>query len=112
MKEKIDKLLATWDPIRTELAPTVESLAIYLKIYKEYSNNFTRADTLIQELKKSPKFKEVVKLDYVEDYLIKPVQRPLQYKLFVNEYLNALPKYHKDYPELTKGLKTLLKIAD
>lgn len=34
MKDKIDGLLATWDPIRTLLAPTVESLSIYLKIYK------------------------------------------------------------------------------
>lgn len=66
----------------------------------------------MQELKKSPKFKETVKVDYVEDYLIKPVQRPLQYKLFVADYLKDLPPRHKDRPALEKAQKKLLDIAE
>ena len=112
MKSNIDGLLKNWDPIRTELGPTVQYLSIYLKIYKEYSNNFQRADAVVQQLKKHSKFKKLVHVDYIEDYLIKPVQRPLQYKLFITDYLKALPKDHIDQPRLSQALKALLKIAD
>jgi hypothetical protein len=54
MKNKIDSLIATWHPRKTLLAPTVESLVIYLKIYKEYSNNYSKADKIMIELKKRP----------------------------------------------------------
>lgn len=57
MKDKIDFLLKNWNPISTILAPTVESLSTYLKIYKDYSNNFKKADSRIQELKKNPQYK-------------------------------------------------------
>lgn len=83
-----------------------------MKIYKEYSNNYKKADNLIQTLKKDPRFKDVVKVMNVEDYLIKPVQRPLQYKLFVTDYIKLLPPHHADKENLQKALKTLLKIAD
>lgn len=48
MREQIDCLLATWHPVRTCLSRTVESLSNYLKIYKEYSTNFQKADSIIQ----------------------------------------------------------------
>lgn len=112
MRLKIDSLVGSWNPISTVLAPTVQSLVIYLKIYKQYSNNFQRADKIIQELKKNPNFSNVVKVFNVEDYLIKPVQRPLQYKLFLSDYLKLLPENHVDKAKLADVLKTLLKIAD
>jgi hypothetical protein len=34
MQNKINGLLSSWHPRNTLLAPTVESLVIYLKIYK------------------------------------------------------------------------------
>ena len=46
------------------------------------------------------------------DYIFKPVQRPLQYKLFLSDYVKLLPTEHKDKDNLQKALKTLLKIAD
>lgn len=48
----------------------------------------------------------------MEDYLIKPVQRPLQYKLFISDYIKLMPPYHNDKENLEKALKVLLKIAD
>lgn len=60
MKSKIDALIKTWDPRKTILAPTVESLSIFLKIYKDYSNNFKRADKRIQQLKENPQYKQAV----------------------------------------------------
>lgn len=59
---KINNLIASWNPITTVLAPTVESLVNYLKIYKEYSNNFNKADKIIQELKHHPNYSNVVKI--------------------------------------------------
>lgn len=44
--------------------------------------------------------------------MFKPVQRPLQYKLFLTDYLKLLPKTHKDREKLEKAKTTLLKIAD
>ena len=62
MKSKINNLISTWNPIDTLLAPTVESLVVYLKIYKEYSNNFNKADKIIQELKKTPEYANAIKI--------------------------------------------------
>lgn len=44
MKINIDKLIQTWDPINTEVAPTVTQLANGLKIYKDYTRNYEKAD--------------------------------------------------------------------
>ena len=83
------------------LAPTVKSLSIYLKIYKEYFNNMIKADKMMQQIKKHPKFNEVIKInDSIEDLLSRPFQRPLKYKLLVGTYLDDLPKHHKDYKQL------------
>lgn len=40
------------------------------------------------------------------------MQRPLQYKLFLSDYLKLLPENHVDKAKLAEVLKTLLKIAD
>ena len=96
MEVEINNLIASWNPIKTVLAPTVESLVNYLKIYKDYSNNFKKADKIIQELKHQPNYNNIVKIYNVEDYLIKPVQRPLQYKLFLIDYIKLLPPKHID----------------
>lgn len=60
MKSEIDALIEVWDPIRTCLAPTVKKLIHFLRIYKDYSNNYLKGDTIIQELKKKPKFQKLV----------------------------------------------------
>jgi hypothetical protein len=94
MKNKIESLIATWHPRKTLLAPTVESLVIYLKIYKEYSNNYSKADKIMIELKKRPEFDNIIKIPVVQDYTFKPIQRPLQYKLFLSDYIKLLPPTH------------------
>ena len=48
METEINNLIVSWNPIKTVLAPTVESFVNYLKIYKDYSNNFKKADKIIQ----------------------------------------------------------------
>jgi hypothetical protein len=48
----------------------------------------------------------------VQDYTFKPIQRPLQYKLFLSDYIKLLPPTHSDKPNLQKALNVLLKIAN
>ena len=60
-----------------------------------------KADKMMQQIKKHPKFNEVIKInDSIEDLLSRPFQRPLKYKLLVVTYLDDLPKHHKDYKQL------------
>jgi hypothetical protein len=71
----------------------------FFMIYREYCNNFMKAQEIVKELKKIPeatKIEEKLKMDF-SSYTIKPVQRPPKYQLLLREYHKCLPRDHEDY---------------
>lgn len=78
----------------------------FFMIYREFCNNFMKAQQIIKILKNNPeavKIQQKLKLDF-ESYMIKPVQRPLKYQLLLREYHESLPVCHKDYNSIKQAI--------
>jgi hypothetical protein len=48
----------------------------------------------------------------IASYLIKPVQRPLKYKLLLTDYQKKLRMDHPDYHALTKAIEIYHQVVE
>ena len=81
----LEKAIEVWNPHTVRIGENIKSYSKFFMIYREYCNNFMKAQQLVKELKSNPqviKIEQKLKLD-IESYLIKPVQRPPKYQLLL-----------------------------
>src|SRR5690554_4367338 len=89
--------------------------------YSEYVNNFTTGIELLKsEIQSNPKFAEFVKkcenspesnYQDLNDFLIQPIQRIPRYQLLLRDLIKNTDLDHPDYPNLTKSLAKVERIA-
>ncbi|KAF2072068.1 hypothetical protein CYY_006610 [Polysphondylium violaceum] len=94
----------------------------FLKIYSQYSRNYSEAMNALNECKKQSKFKsylEKVKHDRpeiglrgLEDYLIRPVQRIPRYSLLLKDMISHTWKSHPDYAQLEEAFQKMNSVAE
>jgi len=94
----------------------------FLKIYSQYSRNYSEAMNALNECKKQSKFKsylEKVKHDRpeiglrgLEDYLIRPVQRIPRYSLLLKDMITHTWKSHPDYSNLEEAFQKMNSVAE
>lgn len=103
-------------PHTTVLSAPLDRLAKFFKIYRQYCSNYDKAEKIIDRIRKEPQFiailKDISPHFYIEDYLIKPVNRPTKYKLLLTNYLNRLPKGHQDYEKLLNTIEIYHKLVE
>ncbi len=81
----LEAAIAHWNPHTTIIGEEIKAHYKYFIIYREYCNNFMKAQEIIKEIKEQPEAKKIeqkLSLDF-ESYFIKPVQRPPKYQLLL-----------------------------
>eukprot|EP01087_Luapelamoeba_hula_P006534 TRINITY_DN1660_c0_g1_i2.p1 TRINITY_DN1660_c0_g1~~TRINITY_DN1660_c0_g1_i2.p1 ORF type:complete len:888 (-),score=159.27 TRINITY_DN1660_c0_g1_i2:4-2667(-) len=94
------------------------TIAPFLKMYKEYENNYDKALNLLTDymadlgFAKAVEDIERVSNVRIEGVLIMPIQRIPRYPLLLGDMLRHTPKEHKDYPLLQKALTMVEEVAN
>ncbi len=65
----------------------------------------------IQNKKAFKAIEKSLKMD-IASYLIKPVQRPLKYKLLLTDYQKKLRMDHPDYHALTRAIEIYHQVVE
>jgi hypothetical protein len=95
----------------------------FLKTYREYFNNYEKAQSDIRQQKKdNRKFAEWLdrteremkakNLLTMNQYLIMPIQRIPRYNLLLRELIKHTPEDHPDYKELNDALSKSAEVSD
>ena len=93
-------------------------LSSFLKMYTEYTKNYTVASDLLAKLLRRPAFKEWLAEkestthQFLNSLLISPVQRIPRYRLLLQELLKFTPEEHVDRNALESGLEKIREVAD
>ncbi|ELR18567.1 RhoGEF domain containing protein [Acanthamoeba castellanii str. Neff] len=115
----LEKRMEAWDTDKTLVGDLFKGLAPYLKMYKDYSNNFETATETCQQIRENglvtvvldtvkPKCQNLT----IEALLITPIQRLPRYNLLIQDLLRNTAETHPDYNNLADALKSTKEIAD
>mmetsp|Transcript_7987 Transcript_7987/g.33611 ORF Transcript_7987/g.33611 Transcript_7987/m.33611 type:complete len:674 (+) Transcript_7987:230-2251(+) len=95
-------------------------MAVFLKSYTAYCNDYERALETLRRLNEKPAFdkffksihnKEIIKDQNIKQFLILPVQRIPRYKMLLEEMRKATWESHPDYESLLTALQKIRQIA-
>jgi len=116
---ELETRMKTWDSEKTSIGDLFKGLAPYLKMYKDYGNNFESASETCQQIRENPTVNaclETVKGKCqsltIEALLITPIQRLPRYNLLIEDLLRNTPETHPDYSNLVEALKSTKEVAD
>ncbi|KAL6042127.1 epithelial cell transforming sequence 2 oncoprotein-like [Balamuthia mandrillaris] len=120
LEERIDR----WND-KSVLGDIFLEMADYLRLYKNYLNNYPKALAMIKTLKENKKFVEFLETvranrkqgslfsNYeLNSFLITPVQRIPRYIILLKTLSQYTPPEHKDHELLKKALHKLEVVAD
>lgn len=95
-------------------------MAVFLKSYTAYCNDYERALETLRRLNENPAFekffksihnKDIIKDQNIKQFLILPVQRIPRYKMLLEEMRKATWETHPDYENLSIALQKIRQIA-
>lgn len=121
LKTELNNRVEKWDQ-NTCIGDIFIKFSAFLKVYSQYSRNYTEAMNLLNTLKTQSKFKaflqkikdqnEEIKLRGLEDYLIRPIQRIPRYSLLLKDMISHTWQTHPDYPQLVKAFELINQVAE
>ena len=90
----------------------------FMLFYTTYANNFATSQATLRRLRRQDPFKkwlfdQRIRSDELglSDFLIKPVQRLLRYKLLLRDMQKLTDAFHEDYDELSLAILKLDVVA-
>ncbi|XP_013773396.1 FYVE, RhoGEF and PH domain-containing protein 6-like [Limulus polyphemus] len=119
--QELQTRLKEWSENR-RIADLIIQHGPFLKLYSAYICDFRNMSTVLEESKrKYPMFQELVrefealslcKSLSLEHYMLKPIQRIPQYRLFLERYMKYLPNDSTEYDDTGRALDIMTKVTE
>ena len=110
MLQLLQKACSEFGP-QSKMGQYLINVAPFFRIYYEYCMGYTKCVKALNDLQTHKKFNEFLKVFMVrksvkakiDDFLVKPIQRPPKYTLLLQDLLKNTPVDHPDYSSIKKA---------
>jgi len=117
--KSVEERVNAWSPTQ-KLGDVFVTMAHFLKMYNDYSNNYKSALQIYAELLNNAKFVETIEECKqvcvppmnLESLLITPIQRIPRYDLLLKDLVKHTDPSHIDYEDLKKSVTLIKEVAN